>query len=125
MLHFSQLLTRRITLGLTAAVLLTAAMPATLLAEDANTAKPWVVFEGKEGPGKGKHVVFVTGDDEYFSEEGMPVMARILAEHHGFTPEAFDTFTAQLGDGRIDTTDHGLRSISGEVVAKQLMKVLG
>ncbi len=46
--------------------------------------KPWVLFEGKAGPGKGKHVVFVTGDDEYHSEEGMPVMARILAERHGF-----------------------------------------
>ncbi len=46
--------------------------------------QPWVVFEGKEGPGHGKHIVFVTGDDEYFSEEGMPLMARILAERHGF-----------------------------------------
>lgn len=50
-------------------------------AEDGN---PWVVFEGKEGPGKGKHVVFVTGDDEYHSEEGMPLIARILSERHGF-----------------------------------------
>src|SRR3954465_3657566 len=45
---------------------------------------PWVVYEGKDGPGKGKHIVFVTGDDEYFSEDGMPVLARILAERHGF-----------------------------------------
>ena len=50
------------------------------VAEDAQ----WAVFEGKEGPGKGKHIVFVTGDDEYFSEECMPIMARILAEKHGF-----------------------------------------
>ena len=26
---------------------------------------PWVVLEGKEGPGKGKHIVLVAGDDEY------------------------------------------------------------
>lgn len=45
---------------------------------------PWVVLEGKEGPGKGKHVVFVTGDEEYRSEEGMPQLAKILAKHHGF-----------------------------------------
>lgn len=44
----------------------------------------WVVYEGKEGPGKGKHIVFVTGDDEYRSEEGMPQLAKILAMHHGF-----------------------------------------
>ncbi len=43
-----------------------------------------VVFEPKEGPGKGRHVVFVVGDDEYFSEEGGPLLARILAERHGF-----------------------------------------
>ena len=45
---------------------------------------PWVVLEGKEGPGKGKHVVFVTGDEEYRSEEGMPQLAKVLAKHHGF-----------------------------------------
>ncbi len=45
---------------------------------------PWVVFEGKEGPGLGRHIVFVTGDEEYRSEESMPQLARILAVHHGF-----------------------------------------
>jgi len=45
---------------------------------------PWVVYEGKEGPGQGKHIVFVTGDDEYRSEEGMPQLAKILALRHGF-----------------------------------------
>lgn len=44
----------------------------------------WVVYEGKEGPGYGKHIVFVTGDDEYRSEEAMPQMAKILAKRHGF-----------------------------------------
>ncbi|QTN33486.1 hypothetical protein HZ994_14555 [Akkermansiaceae bacterium] len=41
-------------------------------------------FTGGEGPGKGKHVVLLAGDEEYRSEEAMPVMARILAEKHGF-----------------------------------------
>lgn len=43
-----------------------------------------LVYEGKEGPGKGKHIVFLAGDEEYRSEEGLPMMARILAERHGF-----------------------------------------
>jgi len=47
-------------------------------------ADPWVVYEGGDGPGKGKHVVFVTGDDEYRSEESMPPFARMLAARHGF-----------------------------------------
>ena len=44
----------------------------------------WVVYEGKEGPGKGKHVVFVSGDEEYRSEEALPMLAKIMAVHHGF-----------------------------------------
>jgi len=44
----------------------------------------WLKFTGGEGPGKGKHVVLLAGDEEYRSEEAMPMMARILAEKHGF-----------------------------------------
>ena len=44
----------------------------------------WVVYEGNKGPGQGKHIVFVTGDDEYRSEEGMPMLAKILSVRHGF-----------------------------------------
>jgi hypothetical protein len=41
-------------------------------------------FEPKEGPGGGKHVVFLTGDEEYRSEEGLPMLAKILSQRHGF-----------------------------------------
>lgn len=44
----------------------------------------WVTYEGKEGPGKGKHIVFVSGDDEYRSEEACPMLAKVLAVRHGF-----------------------------------------
>jgi len=44
----------------------------------------WIQFEGGQGPGQGKHIVFVTGDEEYRSEESMPMLAKILAVHHGF-----------------------------------------
>src|SRR5438105_9858719 len=47
-------------------------------------AKDWVVYEGKEGPGAGKHIVFLSGDEEYRSEEGLPMLAKILAVRHGF-----------------------------------------
>ena len=47
------------------------------------TAAP-LVFEGSDGPGKGKHIVFLAGDHEYRSEETLPALARILAKHHGF-----------------------------------------
>lgn len=42
---------------------------------------PWVVLEGKEGPGKGKHVVLISGDQEYRSEETIPQLAKILARN--------------------------------------------
>ncbi len=43
-----------------------------------------LVFQGTNGPGKGKHIVFLAGDHEYRSEETIPALARILAKHHGF-----------------------------------------
>src|SRR5687768_16680219 len=44
-----------------------------------------VVYEGAgDGPGKGKHVVFLSGDEEYRSEEGLPMLAKILSQRHGF-----------------------------------------
>jgi hypothetical protein len=45
---------------------------------------PWVVYEGGSGPGVGRHVVLVAGDEEYRSEEALPMLARVLAERHGF-----------------------------------------
>ncbi|MCX8036517.1 MAG: ThuA domain-containing protein [Candidatus Sumerlaeia bacterium] len=59
---------------------------ATWIAAMAGPVRPaeQLVLEGKDGPGKGKHIVFVVGDDEYRSEESMPALARILAVHHGF-----------------------------------------
>jgi hypothetical protein len=45
---------------------------------------PWLVFDGSQGPGKGKHVVLVSGDEEYRSEEALPQLAKILATRHGF-----------------------------------------
>ena len=45
---------------------------------------PSLHFEGTSGPGKGKHIVLVTGEEYYRSEEGMQMLAKILAEHHGF-----------------------------------------
>ena len=53
--------------------------PTSLRADD-----PWVVYEGGDGPGKGKHIVLVSGDEEYRSEEALPALAKILAKHHGF-----------------------------------------
>ena len=33
---------------------------------------------------QGRHIVLVSGDEEYHSEEALPLLAKILAVHHGF-----------------------------------------
>jgi hypothetical protein len=43
-----------------------------------------LAFEGKAGPGLGKRVVLLAGDEEYRSEEALPQLAKILAYRHGF-----------------------------------------
>ncbi len=48
------------------------------------SAELWVTYEGTEGPGAGRHIVLVSGDEEYRSEEALPMLARILALRHGF-----------------------------------------
>lgn len=44
----------------------------------------WCQYEGNDGPGKGKHIVLIAGDDEYRSEQAMPMLGKILAIRHGF-----------------------------------------
>jgi len=42
----------------------------------------WIVFEGSDS--NAKHIVLVSGDEEYRSEEALPQLAKILSKHHGF-----------------------------------------
>ena len=44
----------------------------------------WVVYDGFDGPGKGKEIVLISGDEEYRSEEALPQLGKLLAKHHGF-----------------------------------------
>ncbi|NLH16180.1 MAG: ThuA domain-containing protein [Phycisphaerae bacterium] len=66
------------------------------------SAEPGIVFEGTQGPGLGKQIVFVTGDEEYRSEESMPMLAKILAVHHGFKCTVL--FAINKETGQIDPT---------------------
>jgi hypothetical protein len=43
-----------------------------------------LVFEGATGSGAGKHIVLISGDEEYRSEECLPMLARVLSQRHGF-----------------------------------------
>jgi hypothetical protein len=50
----------------------------------AATAAEWVTYTGQSGLGNGKQIVLLSGDEEYRSEESMPMLAKILAVRHGF-----------------------------------------
>ncbi|MBI1784714.1 hypothetical protein HYR69_06175 [Candidatus Sumerlaeota bacterium] len=51
---------------------------------DSQAQDKWVTYEGAAGPGKGKYIVLLAGDEEYRSEEGLPMLAKILSQRHGF-----------------------------------------
>ena len=63
-------------------------------------AKDWVEYEGKQGPGKGKHIVLLSGDEEYRSEEALPMLGKILAVRHGYKCTVL--FPINPADGTID-----------------------
>lgn len=60
--------------------------------------QPWVVYDGFEGPGKGKHIVLISGDEEYRSEETIPQLAKILAKQHGFKCTVLFPIDPKTGD---------------------------
>ncbi|HAK97622.1 MAG TPA: hypothetical protein DCM87_22180 [Planctomycetes bacterium] len=70
---------------------------------------PWVVYDGFDGPGKGKRIVLVSGDEEYRSEEAMTQLGRILAKRHGFTCTVL--FGMDAEDGTINPVN--TRNIPG------------
>jgi len=67
----------------------------------------WLAWEGdkNKAPGKGKRIVFIAGDEEYRSEEGMPMLARLM-NSHGF--ECIVLFSQDEETGEVDpeTLDH-------------------
>lgn len=76
---------------------------ALLVCSEAPLRAAGVTYTGKHGPGVGKYIVFISGDDaEYHSEEGLPQLAKILAVHHGFKCTVL--FPINPADGTIDPT---------------------
>lgn len=66
---------------------------------------PWVTYEGKAGPGKGKHIVLLAGDEEYRSEEALPALGKILSQRHGFKCTVLFSIDPQTG--MIDPNNQG------------------
>jgi len=73
----------------------------------APASQPHITYPPKEGPGAGKHIVFISGDEEYRSEESLPMLAKILSQRHGFKCTVLFSLAA---DGTIDPNNQ--KSIS-------------
>ncbi len=61
----------------------------------------WLHYPGGAGPGQGKRIVLIAADQEYRSEEALPMLAKILAKRHGFD---CTVLFAQNRDGLVDPT---------------------
>ena len=84
-----------------------------LVAAFVGAAENSVHYEGKQGPGRGKRIVLIAGDEEYRSEEALPMLAKILAERHGFSCSVL--FPVNPANGTIDPNNQtnvtGLRKL--------------
>jgi hypothetical protein len=66
------------------AILFAAATLAFVAGSPAATPGLSITYDAKPGAGQGRHLVFLTGDEEYRGEEGLPMLAKILSQRHGF-----------------------------------------
>ena len=81
-----------------------------------------VVYQGKEGPGAGKRIVFLAGDHEYRGEETLPALARILARRYGFTCQVF--FTTDPATGYIEPGSSNIAGLEALKTADLLIVFL-
>lgn len=66
----------------------------------------WISFDGSSGPGEGKHIVLVSGDEEYRSEEALPMLAKILSTHHGFETTVLFAVDPKTGEVNPDNQNN-------------------
>ena len=73
----------------------------------------WLEFKGTAGPGLGRRVVLVSGDEEYRSEEALPMLAKILSTHYGFDCTVLFAINPETGeiDPDCQTNIPGLRAL--------------
>lgn len=73
----------------------------------------WVTYPGGDGPGAGHKVVLIAGDEEYRSEEAMPMLGKLLSVRHGFECTVLFSIDAETGaiDPEEQTNIPGLEAL--------------
>jgi hypothetical protein len=72
----------------------------------ANAGEQWLSLKGQDGIGKGQHIVFVTGEEYYRSEEGMAMFAKILSQRQGYDCSVLFAIDKASGTINPNKTDH-------------------
>jgi hypothetical protein len=83
-----------------------------------------VFYKGAAGPGSGLRIVFLAGDEEYRSEEGLPMLAKILAARHGFDCTVLFSINPATGDIDPDcqTNEPGLEALDKADLCVMLLR---
>lgn len=87
-----------------------------------SSANAQLVFKAKSGPGKGRNIVLIAGDEEYRTEESCPMLAKLLSQRFGFNCTVVFPMSA---DGKyIDPNNQ--KSLPGlESLAKADLMIIG
>lgn len=71
-----------------------------------------LVFEPPQNREQAKHIVLVSGDEEYRSEEVMPMLGKILSQKHGFRCTVIFSFGPDGAEYIDSNNQRGLRGLS-------------
>jgi type 1 glutamine amidotransferase len=69
----------------------------------AMTAADWTIYNPPAESANGKHILLLAGDEEYRSEESLPMLGKLLSQRHGFRCTVL--FSINPKDGTIDPTN--------------------
>ena len=84
----------------------------------------WISYKGSGGPGSGKSIVFLSGDEEYRSEEGLPMLAKLLSQTHGFNCTVLFSINEKTGEIDPETPNNipGLASLKDADLLVMLLR---
>ncbi len=82
-----------------------------------------LVFEAKDGDDSAKHIVLISGDEEYRTEESMPMLGKILSQKHGFKCTILFSFGPDGADYIDSNNQSGIRG--WEALASADLMIIG
>ncbi len=60
--------------------------------------RQFITFKPDKNTASTKHIVLISGDEEYRSEESLPMLAKILSKHHNFQTTVLFAINPETGD---------------------------